>query len=653
MAESHTRQAKRTPVTLKIKFKSATLDQFIERYSVDVSHGGIFIRTKDPLPVGTAMRFEFQLKDASPLITGEGTVVWTREHDPSRAGVAPGMGVRFDRLADGSQEVLDKILAGKAAKGRTSKAPVFNEVPTRVAPSPLVAGLAKESEKNLGNLAPPRGSFGDERTDATPLPTPMPFHSDLDDFPDEAFEEATKVRSLDELVAQSAISDDDAADLFGRAKPVEPKPEPKPEPEPAPTSTQVEDELAARRAAKEAASSEPEPEPARAEPAKKVDAKAEPAKKAEPKPAKKAVPKKRMSSERSVRTQKVDTREPATSKKAVAASMPPVEEPSSGGGFLKFAVAAILLCAVGAGGYYMYTKSKEGDKVAKSEKGDNNAAANGADDQAKSDEASKAVTSGTAAAKSATTTNEPPKQPEAPKVDHEVKATKGATIELTDGSQSGPAPMTFTGLEEGKEYTASVTLDGHVPQEVTFVAGEGDPPEVKLVAMERVLRVSSNPTGALVYVNGIRQPGVAPMDVKLVGRLKDKSRYKVSLRMAGHEKLNEFVDTGDDAFTEDSDTMVVSFEGTLKKKVVAVTRPPKNDPPKNDPPRDPPKDPKTDPPKDPKTDPPKTDPPKDPPKTDPPKTDPPKDPPKTDPPKTDPPKTDPPKDTEPTPDWMK
>ena len=45
----------RTPVTLKIKFKSANIDQFIERYSVDVSRGGIFIRTKEPLPVGTQL----------------------------------------------------------------------------------------------------------------------------------------------------------------------------------------------------------------------------------------------------------------------------------------------------------------------------------------------------------------------------------------------------------------------------------------------------------------------------------------------------------------------------------------------------------------------------------------------------------------------
>ena len=75
MVDPNTRQSKRTPVTLKIKFKSETLAQFIERYAVDVSQGGIFIRTKEPLPAGTPMRFEFQLKDASPLIAGEGTVV--------------------------------------------------------------------------------------------------------------------------------------------------------------------------------------------------------------------------------------------------------------------------------------------------------------------------------------------------------------------------------------------------------------------------------------------------------------------------------------------------------------------------------------------------------------------------------------------------
>lgn len=189
MVDSNTRQAKRTPVTLKVKFKSETLDQFIERYAVDVSQGGIFIRTKEPQPVGTQMKFEFQLRDGAPLIGGEGTVVWIRELDPARPAVAPGMGVRFDRLAEGSNAVLERILNQKSrltspSRSTQSKPPAFNEIPTRVAQMPM---------------------GDDDRDQTTPLPSPMPFHSDADEFPDEAFEEATKVRSVEELVAQTAM----------------------------------------------------------------------------------------------------------------------------------------------------------------------------------------------------------------------------------------------------------------------------------------------------------------------------------------------------------------------------------------------------------------------------------------------------------------
>ena len=224
--DPNTRQAKRAPVTLKIKFKSATLDQFIERYAVDVSPGGIFIRTKEPLAVGTQMRFEFQLRDATPLITGDGTVVWTRENDPARPNAAPGMGVRFDRLGDGSQPILDRILAEKAKQGprpaSQSEPPPnksFMDAPTRVAPSPLTAAIAADAKPKLGGLAPAKSGFADERTDTTPLPRPMPFHSDADEFPEETFEEATKVRALDELVAATAGASDTAPPPAAAAPP--------------------------------------------------------------------------------------------------------------------------------------------------------------------------------------------------------------------------------------------------------------------------------------------------------------------------------------------------------------------------------------------------------------------------------------------------
>ncbi len=102
-----------SPVTLKIKFKSASLQQFIERYSVDISKGGIFIRTPKPLSVGTTLKFEFHLSDGGSLLSGDGTVVWVREPDSTKESVSPGMGLRFDELPAKSQKVLEQILAQK------------------------------------------------------------------------------------------------------------------------------------------------------------------------------------------------------------------------------------------------------------------------------------------------------------------------------------------------------------------------------------------------------------------------------------------------------------------------------------------------------------------------------------------------------------
>src|SRR5262245_10670139 len=176
LVDPNTRQGKRTPVTLKIKFKSETLEQFIERYAVDVSQGGIFIRTKEPLAGGTQMRFEFQLRDASPLIGGEGTEVQTRETDPSRPAIAPGLGVRFDRLAEGSQSVLERILAEKVkqapqrSSNDTAKPPLFTDTPTRVAPAPIQDALLNSEKPHRR----PDEVYNDQHT---PLPKPMPFHS--------------------------------------------------------------------------------------------------------------------------------------------------------------------------------------------------------------------------------------------------------------------------------------------------------------------------------------------------------------------------------------------------------------------------------------------------------------------------------------------
>jgi molecular chaperone DnaK len=108
----------RPPINLRIKFRSENVEQFIERYAVDVSRGGIFIRTREPLAVGTQLKLDFQFQNGSALMSGEGTVVWIREFDPNRTTVPPGMGVRFDKLSPESQAVLEQLLVEKAKRER-------------------------------------------------------------------------------------------------------------------------------------------------------------------------------------------------------------------------------------------------------------------------------------------------------------------------------------------------------------------------------------------------------------------------------------------------------------------------------------------------------------------------------------------------------
>src|SRR5687767_7656127 len=109
-----TRKHKRAPVSLKVRFKSATVDEFIEQYAKDISRGGIFIKSKTPMAIGTLLKFEFQLKDESRLIHGVGRVVWKREQDEANGDDSPpGMGIKFIKMDPESRQIVEKIVSGR------------------------------------------------------------------------------------------------------------------------------------------------------------------------------------------------------------------------------------------------------------------------------------------------------------------------------------------------------------------------------------------------------------------------------------------------------------------------------------------------------------------------------------------------------------
>ena len=92
-------------VTINKAFDS--FDQFIQEYVTNISRSGVFIKTKQPLPVGTVVNLRFSvIMDDVDSIEGEGEVVRV-ETDP------PGMGVVFRKLSSYSQNLIEKLLTAK------------------------------------------------------------------------------------------------------------------------------------------------------------------------------------------------------------------------------------------------------------------------------------------------------------------------------------------------------------------------------------------------------------------------------------------------------------------------------------------------------------------------------------------------------------
>ena len=84
------------------------LDDELVEYVQNISRTGAFIRSRDPLPVGTKVSLRFTvLMDEIETIEGVGQVV--RVVLPNR-GEPSGMGVVFIELSSVSRQLVEKIL---------------------------------------------------------------------------------------------------------------------------------------------------------------------------------------------------------------------------------------------------------------------------------------------------------------------------------------------------------------------------------------------------------------------------------------------------------------------------------------------------------------------------------------------------------------
>jgi type IV pilus assembly protein PilZ len=69
----------------------------------NISAMGIFIRTNEPMPIGTRLRLRFHVDDADALVL-DGVVTWINPYKPKGENLNPGMGVRFIELTPDRRE---------------------------------------------------------------------------------------------------------------------------------------------------------------------------------------------------------------------------------------------------------------------------------------------------------------------------------------------------------------------------------------------------------------------------------------------------------------------------------------------------------------------------------------------------------------------
>ncbi len=110
------RKHERLPLELLVQFRFNSFEDFLAEYSLDISPGGMFIRTERPREMGSMIYLQFQLRDGHKLIEGLGRVCWVNE--PGSKDRIPGMGIEFVNFDEESMSLIEEICSSKTQRAK-------------------------------------------------------------------------------------------------------------------------------------------------------------------------------------------------------------------------------------------------------------------------------------------------------------------------------------------------------------------------------------------------------------------------------------------------------------------------------------------------------------------------------------------------------
>ncbi len=101
------RRADRLQHELLVAYR--TVDGFITDWAVNISRGGIFINTRNPLAVGTTVRLIISLPDTAFPFDLSGRVMRVNEFD-NPSNQVPGMGIEFIDVDEDKRARIERFV---------------------------------------------------------------------------------------------------------------------------------------------------------------------------------------------------------------------------------------------------------------------------------------------------------------------------------------------------------------------------------------------------------------------------------------------------------------------------------------------------------------------------------------------------------------
>lgn len=102
------RERDRTPMTVELGLTSESM--FYTGFTENISTGGLFMATRDLLPLGSVFGVTFTLPNYAQSITVQCEVRWQRLEQLDNAECQPGMGVRFLTVSPTEVDAINDFL---------------------------------------------------------------------------------------------------------------------------------------------------------------------------------------------------------------------------------------------------------------------------------------------------------------------------------------------------------------------------------------------------------------------------------------------------------------------------------------------------------------------------------------------------------------